>query len=324
MSQDSLKIIVMGTGPFAAPMFRALYDSRHQVAALVTQPPRTVRGNRPAPVNPMRQIAESRGTPVLDPESVNTPESREQLAAFNPELFVVADYGQILAPETLSVARLGGVNLHGSLLPKYRGAAPINWAIYRGDRETGVTVIHMTPRVDAGPCLSQRSLTIGDDETAPELELRLAELGAPLVCETIDALLAGHVEPLEQDPALASTARRLRKTDGEVNWTRSATEIRLQIRALEPWPRTASSLHRQDHPALRLILGRVAAVADVAGVPPGTIVEASADRLRVATGEGVVDLLEVQPAGKRMMAFGDFLRGHPVAVGDRLGPDAPV
>jgi methionyl-tRNA formyltransferase len=321
MSQGPLRIVVMGTGPFAVPMFRALYDSRHQVVALVTQPPRAARGNRAPPVNPMRQVAESHGTPVLHPESVNTPEAREPLAALWPDLFVVADYGQILSPETLGVAPLGGVNLHGSLLPKYRGAAPINWAIWRGDRETGVTVIHMTPRVDAGPCLSQRRLTIGDEETAMELEHRLAELGAPLVCETIEALLAGDVKPLEQDPALASSARRLRKADGEVNWTKSAKQIHLQVRALEPWPRTASYLHRNGHPPLRLILGRVAASNDGGHLPPGTIVEANSERLRVATSEGALDLLEVQPIGKRMMPVGDFLRGHPVAVGERLGPE---
>src|SRR5205085_8739348 len=139
------------------------------------------RGNRSPLLNPMRQMAEERGTPVLDPEKINTDEARAALAGLKPDLFVVADYGQILAPETLAVARLGGINLHGSLLPKYRGAAPINWAVYHGDRETGVTVIHMTPLLDGGPILATRRLAIGDEETTPELEPRLAEIGVGAV-----------------------------------------------------------------------------------------------------------------------------------------------
>ena len=145
------RIVVMGTGPFSVPMLRALYDSRHQVVGLVTQPVRVTKGKGPPP-SPMRLAAEARGTPIFDPPSINTDEARVTLAAWQPDLFVVADYGQILRPETLAVARLGGINLHGSVLPKYRGAAPINWAIYHGDAETGVTVIEMSPRVDAGPC----------------------------------------------------------------------------------------------------------------------------------------------------------------------------
>ncbi|MBL8826962.1 MAG: methionyl-tRNA formyltransferase [Planctomycetaceae bacterium] len=322
MTLETLKIVVMGTGPFAVPMFRALYASRHQVQALFTQPTRPTRGNRPPPSNPMRETAEAHGTPVFAPESINTPEGRSPLVELQPDLLVVADYGQILAPETLGLARLGGINLHGSLLPKYRGAAPINWAIYHGDAETGVTVIHMTPRVDAGPRLSQARTPIGPDETAPHLEHRLSEHGAPLIVETIDSLLSGDVRPLVQDPALTCGARRLRKTDGEVQWSRSAEQIQRQIRAFEPWPRTSTTWLRADHPPIRLILGPVVAHPDEQPqVEPGTVTRAAGNELCVATGAGVVELTQLQPAGKRMMPVGDFLRGHPVQPGDHFGPE---
>ena len=323
-----MRLIMMGTGPFAVPTFRTLYQRGHELLALVTQPVRPAKGDRGPPPNPMRLVAQEHGTPILDPESVNTPEARAMLAALQPELFVVADYGQILSPETLAVTRRGGINLHGSLLPKYRGAAPINWAIYHGDRETGVTVIHMTPQIDSGPLLAQASLPIDRCENAVQLEARLAELGAPLVAETIDRLARGEATSLVQDKSLASPARRLRKTDGEVAWSRSATAISNQVRALEPWPRTSTFWHRAKGPPLRLILGRVSAMppedAPPIGVEPGTVVAANASGLLVATGEGLLRIDELQPAGKRMLSAAELLRGYPAGAGDRLGPEKPI
>jgi methionyl-tRNA formyltransferase len=328
-----MRLIMMGTGPFAVPTFRALYQRGHELLALVTQPVRPAKGDRGPPPNPMRSVAQEHGTPILDPESVNTPEARSMLAALEPELFIVADYGQILSPETLAVTRRGGINLHGSLLPKYRGAAPINWAIYHGERETGVSVIHMTPQIDAGPLLAQASLLIDRCENAVQLETRLAELGAPLVAETIERLARGEATSLVQDKSLASPARRLRKTDGEIAWSRSAVAISNQVRALEPWPRTSTFWHRAKGPPLRLILGRVSDLLSAADqsagvapetISPGTVVAADASGLLVATGQGLLRIDELQPAGKRMLSAADFLRGYPVAPGDRLGPQEPV
>jgi methionyl-tRNA formyltransferase len=314
-----LRLLMMGTGDFAAPLFRALYKTPHEVVALVTQPRRTARPEE-APATPMRDIAAEHGTPILDPESVNTDESRETLRRFEPDLLIVADYGQILSAETLAVARLGGLNLHGSLLPKYRGAAPINWAIYNGDAETGVTVIHMTPRVDAGPTLGQARTPIDLEETAVELERRLAEMGAPLLVKVIEEMIAGRTAPLSQDPSQASPARRLRKTDGAVDWSRPAAAVKNQIRALEPWPRTHTFWHRPNGPSVRLILGRSTVVDEGATTAePGTVVRAGAD-LVVATGGGGLQILELQPAGKRMLATAEFLRGYPVKAGERFGP----
>ena len=198
--------------------------------------------------SPLQEIAQRHGTPILDAEDINAAPWPARLAAYRADLFVVCDYGQRLAGETLAAARLGGINLHASLLPKYRGAAPINWAIYHGETQTGVTVIHMTPRIDAGPCIAQAPLAIRPEETAGDLEPRLAELGARLVRQTIDGLELGPVEALPQDPALASKAPRLKKTDGLIDWRRAAGEIKDHVRAMEPWPRTYTFWHRQGRP----------------------------------------------------------------------------
>jgi methionyl-tRNA formyltransferase len=315
-----MRLVMFGTGPFAAPTFRALYASGHQVAALVTQPPRVVRGKVVAAPMPLRDEAGRRGTAIIDPEDVNAPESRARLADLQADLFVVADYGQILSAETLGLAHLGAINLHGSLLPKYRGAAPIKWAIFRGETETGVSIIHMTPRVDAGPVLAQAKTTIGPDETAIELETRLAELGAPLVGETIDAIAAGTTVSLPQDLALATKARRLRKTDGAIDWSRTAIEIKNQVRAMQPWPRACTDWFRASHQPVRLIVGRVDVRQSPRAAAAGEILTAEKDELLVAAGQGAVAILEVQPAGRQMMPVADFLHGHPVRPGDRLGP----
>ncbi|HET6881674.1 MAG TPA: methionyl-tRNA formyltransferase [Pirellulales bacterium] len=309
---------MLGTGPFAAPLFRALYTSRHEVVALVTQPRRPARPGAPVSMSLLRQTADEHGTPILDPESINTDDVRRTLGELDADLFIVADYGQILSAETLATARLGGINLHGSLLPKYRGAAPINWAVYHGDAETGVTVIHMTPRIDAGPILATATTAIDPEETAVDLEHRLAELGAPLAVKAIDDLAAGRAAALVQDTSLATSARRLRKTDGAIVWTRPAAAIKNQIRALEPWPRTYTFWHRPGHPPLRLILGRTSVVAAPSNIPAGEVVRAH-DELVVATGNGGLKLHQIQPAGKRMMTVDEFLRGHSVEVGERFG-----
>jgi methionyl-tRNA formyltransferase len=234
-------------------------------------------------------------------------------------LLIVADYGQILSPETLAVAPLGGINLHGSLLPKYRGAAPINWALYQGERETGVTVIHMTPRIDAGPCLAQAATPIDAEETAVELEARLAELGAPLVCGAIDDLQAGRAAALPQDPAQATSAPRLKKTDGEVDWSRPAAAIKNQVRAMEPWPKTYTWWLRRGGEPMRLILGRVTVIDESADAPPGTVVRSDGNELVVATGEGLLKITQLQPAGKRLLSAEEFLRGYPLTAGEALG-----
>lgn len=329
-----MRLVVLGTGPFAVPMFEALLDSRHEVGALITRPTPAATGREKAPVNPMREAAERRGLSVYAPASINSDEGKALLSTLAPELLVVCDYGQILAAEVLAIATFGGVNLHASLLPRYRGAAPIQWALLRGEAETGVSVIHMTPRLDGGPILALRQLTIGSEETHPELESRLARLGIEPVAEAIEKLAGWDGTSLIgslQDAALVSKAPRLKKEHGAVDWSRSAEEIRNQVRALKPWPGTFTFWRRPGHDALRIVIDRVsvlglgiraAALAgsdEAAHYQPGEVVVSDGKQLIVATGNGGLSIAAIAPAGKRHMTVEEFLRGYRVREGDVLG-----
>jgi methionyl-tRNA formyltransferase len=321
-----MRLIMMGTGPFAVPTFRALVASAHEVLGLVTRPDRPAHRREKTPVNPMREVAGENGLEVFEPESINSPEASGWLRRKAADLFVVCDYGQILSRDTLALARLGGINLHASLLPKYRGAAPINWAIYHGEKETGVSVIHMTPQLDAGPCLVQRATEIGPDETAPELVTRLGDMGVAAVVESIEMLAGGgRSRGMPQDAKLATRAPRLKKENGLVDWSRGARAISNQVRALEPWPKSYTFWRRAGEEPLRLILEKVEAIDELPGGDsplsrvPGTVAQAMADNFSVACGEDMLKIIAIQPAGKRVMSAAEFLRGHKIAACDRLG-----
>src|SRR4051812_20528698 len=252
-----MRLVVLGTGPFAVPMFQSLIDSRHQVSALITRPVSPSKSRDKQPANPMRQLAESRGLPVFAPATMNSEEGQRLLRELVPELLVVCDYGEILSSDVLALPALGGINLHASLLPKYRGAAPIQWALLNGDSETGVSVIHMTPRLDGGPILTTRTTPIGPDETHPQLETRLAQLGVEPVHEAIERLETwDRASPhgTAQDPAQATKAPRLKKEHGAIDWSRTAEQIRNQVRALKPWPGTYTFWLRSGHEPLRLVI----------------------------------------------------------------------
>ncbi len=332
-----LRVVVMGTGPFAVPMFRAVIDSPHEVVAVVTRPDHAPPGRRP-PANPMREAAVAAGIPVLDPENVNAAESVTAIRGLVPDLLVVCDYGQLLSAELLEVAPLGGINLHGSLLPRHRGAAPVQWAILAGDPFTGVSVIGMTPALDAGRVITARETPIGPRDTAAELERRLAEIGAPAVVDAIDrlqtAVAAGHPAAevgLLQDPGRATRAPRLSKGDGVVDWSLPAARIERMRRALEPWPRAVTFFTRADGQRQRLVLAEVE-VADpeefplsaAAAIEPGSVLAAEsapdAGRIVVACGGGTaVAITRLVPEGKRGMTAAEFLRGSPLRPGSRLG-----
>jgi len=317
-----MRLVILGTGPFAVPAFGGLFETAHEIAALVTRPLEPARGRELPAAGPLRDLAHAHGTPIFDPPDINGPDALATLQSCQADLLVVCDYGQILSAKALAAARLGGLNVHGSLLPKYRGAAPIHWAIYHGEKETGVSVIHMTPRVDAGPLVAQARTEIGPDETAVELETRLAEIGAWLVRRAIDSLESGRLEALPQDHAQASKAPRLKRTDGLIDWGRPAAAIRNQVRAFEPWPKTYTYWHRPGAKPIRLILGPVSAVdSPQPGAAPGVVLEAGQDRLVVGAGQGALALSSVQPAGKRMLPVAEFLRGNRVRPGERLGPE---
>lgn len=324
-----LRLAMMGTGTFAEPTLLALLASPHPVVGLVTQPDPDGGGHRRGSTRQvgrgMKEIAQERGIAVFQPESVNTPEGVEGLRAFRPDLLVVAAYGQILSPQVLEVPSLGGINVHASLLPKYRGAAPVAWAICHGETHSGVTIIRMSPRLDAGEMLAQEALDILPDETAGELETRLATLGARLAADVVKQFAAGPVSGTVQDSTKVTKAPKLKKEHGAINWIRHGRDVCNHVRAMQPWPTPYTFLHRQGHPAVRVILNRGTWDSRTEGPEkPGDVLPGEPGRLRIAAGEQtLVEVLELQPAGKRRMSAAEFLRGHPVQPGDRLGPELP-
>lgn len=315
------RLIVMGTGPFAVPSFDALRRAGHQIELVVTRPLPPVKSRKGPPPSPVRLWAETHRLEIFDPNSINDEESVERIRAVKASLLVVCDYGQILKPPALAAATLGGINLHGSLLPAYRGAAPVQWALLNGDKKTGVTVIHMTPRLDGGPILETRETVIGEDETAGELELRLSLLGVDATMAAVDLLSQWDRQSdigTRQDPAQVSKAPRLKKSDGLIDWSRSAAELDCHVRGMQPWPLAFTHFPVADKPPIRLVIKKIRTIDDrpAVGLSAGEILED--DRFCVATGDLPVEITRLQPAGKREMSGIDFLRGHKPAPGSRL------
>jgi methionyl-tRNA formyltransferase len=324
-----MRLVMMGTGTFAEPTFQALLAGKHPVVGLVTQPDRPAgqeRGSTRQTGRGMKALAVERGIPVLQPESINTPDAVVELRLLQPDLLVVAAYGQILSKDVLAVAPFGGINVHASLLPKYRGAAPVAWAIYHGETRTGVTIIRMSIHLDAGDILAQEEIAIEAGETAGELEARLAGIGGRLAVQVIEQMASGPVHSIKQDKTQASKAPKLTKEHGQIDWSRPARDVCNQIRAMQPWPTAYTYWHRDGQPPLRLILYKAAwrERAATEGLAPGQIIVQPEETslLWVAAGSGSqVEILELQPAGKRRMAAAEFLRGHRLQPGDRLGPE---
>lgn len=326
-----MRIVMMGTGTFAAPTFQALLAGRHPVVGLVTQPDRIAgaeRGSTRMTGPGLKSMALDHHLPVLQPESVNTPEGVSGLRAFQPDLLVVAAYGQILSREVLEVAPQGGINVHASLLPKYRGAAPVAWAIHHGETRTGVTIIRMSVHLDAGDILAQEAIDILPEETAGELEARLAPLGARLALQVIEKLIAGTASGIKQDQTQVTKAPKLRKEHGLIDWSRPGREVCQHVRAMQPWPTAYTFRLRPGQPPQRLIILKATWSETVPGTSgePGAAVLRPGEpmRLLVAGGMGsLVEILELQPAGKRRMSTAEYLRGHPLQVDDRFGPETP-
>jgi methionyl-tRNA formyltransferase len=331
-----MRIVMMGTGTFAEPTFQALLTTRHEVVGLVTQPDRHVgseRGSTRQSRRGMKETAQEHGVPIIQPESINTPEGIAGLQAVRPELLVVAAYGQILSREVLAIPLHGAINVHASLLPKYRGAAPIAWAIYHGETRTGVTIIRMSAYLDAGEILAQEALDIGEEETAGELEARLAPLGARLAVQVVEQTAAGTARGIKQDKTQATKAPKLNKENGLIDWNRSAEQVCNQIRAMQPWPTAYAFLHRQGQSPMRVIVNKAVAFRgqfDPSIRPgfafadprfPGSLLVTAGE---VSPGErAVVQVCELQPAGKRRMSAAEFLRGHALQPGDRFGAESP-
>lgn len=316
---------MMGTGPFAEPTFQALLDaSEHKVLALVTNPDRPSGKDR-VMERPIKQLAQQRGVPVFQPESPNTAESVATLRRWEAELLVVADYGHILAAQVLGTASRGGINVHGSLLPKYRGAAPIVWALLNGEKETGVTVIRMSTQLDAGHMLAQEAVEILADETAGQLEARLAPLGAQLALQVISQIADGTAHGVPQDPAKVTKAPKLKKEHGLIDWTQSADQIARHIRAMQPWPTAYTYWHRPTGSPVRLQIFQAQLLPVTTRHKPGTVAHVSPDMLGIAAGDGtVLSLLRIQAAGKKELPVVDFLRGQPLEVGQKFGAEQVV
>jgi methionyl-tRNA formyltransferase len=309
-----MRIVFLGSGRFAIPSFEALLDAGHDVTALVTQPDReSGRGQALAPP-PIKPVAERRGIPVLQPRRVREPEAQEALRRLEPELSVVVAFGQILPRSVIDIAPRGTVNVHASLLPKLRGAAPIQWAIATGEAETGVTTMLIDEGLDTGPLLLARATPIGPDETAAALEPRLARLGAEVLLETVRGLEARTLVPVPQDVARATLAPILKKEDGRIDWSAPAPAIARRARGFDPWP-GAFTLHEG-----RLLKALRLCDAAAPAAPAGTIVSVSSDGVVVACGEGTaLRLVEVQPESRRAMPASAWAAGARLRPGARLG-----
>lgn len=308
------RVVFLGTPDFAVPGLEALADHPDfDVVGVVTQPDRPAGRGQQVRLSPVKEAALARDIPVFQPRSVNKPEALEQLAAWNPDLLVVAAFGQILRQPVLEMAPHGSINVHASLLPRWRGAAPIHYAIRAGDAQTGVTIMKMDPGLDTGPMLASRAIPIASDETAASLHDRLARLGADLLPDTLLAYLGGSLTPTPQPDEGVTLAPTLDKEDGHLDWTQSAVEIDRHVRAYFPWPGTYAFLEGQR----MKVIGGKSLPGHTAGAAPGTLV-AWDNGLAVQSGRGLYVLDAIQPAGKNVMGSDAYLAGHPEAVGQTL------
>jgi methionyl-tRNA formyltransferase len=311
-----VRVVFLGSGSFAIPSLEALLDAGHEVAALVTQPDREKgRGQGLAPP-PTKPVAEARGIPVLQPRRVREPEAQEALRRLAPELQVVVAFGQILPRSVIDIPPRGTVNVHASLLPGLRGAAPIQWAVANGEAETGVTTMLIDEGLDTGPTLLSRATPIGPEETAAELEPRLARMGAELLLETVRGLVDGSVVPVPQDHSRATLAPLLKKEDGRIDWTAPAARVVARARGFHPWPGAFTAHEGRLVKAIRVReADALAAVAD-----PGTVTGVGPDGVTVACGGGsAVRLVQVQPESRRAMPAAAWAAGARQRPGARRG-----
>lgn len=313
-----MKVLFWGTPEFAVPTLRALSEEGHQIVAAVTQPDRPAGRGRARRPSPVKAAAQAEGIPVLQPEDPSDPAFLESLRALAPDVSVVTAYGHRLSQAALDLPRFGSLNVHASLLPELRGAAPVQWAVLRGLTRTGVSVMRMEERIDTGPILYQVPLGIGPEMTAGELEEQLAALGATALIEALSLLEAGELHPIPQDDSLATRAPKLTPESARLEWTKPAEELSRWIRGCDPAPGAWTQLNRK-----RVKLFRPELLTGVPGgavhTEPGTVVEANAaGGLVVATGRGLLRVHEVQPEGRRRMEAVAWIRGRGVAVGDRF------
>lgn len=310
----------MGTPEFAVPSLDALLHSPDDVVGVVTQPDRPKGRGQELALSPVKLVAQRAQIPILQPLKMKDPAFLEALQAWQPDLIVVAAFGRILPKIILDLPLKGCVNVHASLLPKYRGAGPIQWAVINGERETGITTMLMDEGMDTGAILLQESVPIAADDTAGSLSVKLAAVGGRLLIETLRRLKEGRLAPYPQDSSQASMAPLLKKEDGLLDWSLPAAAIANRVRGLSPWPGAYTYLG-----ADRWIVWKAQALDRSApAVLPGTIVEAAKEGLLVATGSGALRMTEVQPANSRRMSVAQYLAGHALEPGLRFGPPPPT
>lgn len=310
MRPSPRRIVFFGTPSFAIPTLKSLLQGPDELVAVVTQPDREKGRGRKVIPSPVKELALQHGITPLQPGKVKEEAFQEHIRALQPELIVVVAYGQILPKSILKIPQYGAVNVHASLLPQYRGAAPIVWAILKGEKTTGVTTMLMDEGMDTGDILLQEEIPIEEADTAETLQQRLALLGAQLLMETLEKMKAGNIHPIPQDHSKATYAPPLKKEDGRIDWRKEAKEIDLQVRAFDPWPGAFTEL---DGRLLKVYRGEVRK-----GKPAGkagTVVWAGSDFIEVETGNDSFLIKEVQLEGKRRMSVRDFLSGHSISVG---------
>ena len=307
-----LRLVFLGTPSFAAAALERLFRSSHTVAGVVTQPDRPRGRGQKLSAAPVKEFALARGVPVLQPERLKTSEFRGQLADVHPDLGVVAAYGRILPDDIIAVPRLGMINIHASILPRYRGAAPVHRAVIAGETETGVSIMRVVRELDAGGVFAIARRPIGPDETSVDVERGLAAIGAELCAQVIDDLAAGTARETPQDDARATYAPRLTKEEGIIDWRQPAAALHNLVRGLHSWPHAQARIS-----GTRLLILRTAVVSDPPrSRTPGEILEAHGDDLIVAAGEAALKLVQVQPEGRRAMRAREFLAGRRLRPGD--------
>jgi len=308
-----MRVVLCGSGQLAVPVFHAIRRSGHELLRVITQPARPAgRGGKPRPT-PLSEAAAAEGLAATELENVNAPDALAMLRDDRPEAICVVDFGQFIRKAARGAAGRSAFNLHASLLPALRGAAPVNWAILRGHGRTGVTTFELVDRMDAGPIYVQKAVDIRPDQTAEDLREALGALGAEAVCETLALLEAGRAEPRPQDESLATLAPMLEKADGVIDWTAPAPAVRNRIHGTWPWPGGQAVFHGRGGKSQPVRIARAVA-EEAGGCEPGFV---DAD-LCIGSGAGRLRIVEIQPAGKRLMAWRDFVNGYRVAPGDRF------
>jgi len=344
VSAEPLSVVFFGTPAFAAPTLQALLDSPHRVVGVVSQPDRPRGRGQKTGIAPVKELALAAGLPVLQPERLKDPGFLDAFVRLGADLGVVAAYGRLIPEVVINTPRLGLINVHGSLLPRYRGAAPIHRAVMAGDTETGITIMRIVKELDAGAMFAKAVRPIPFDATSADLEKDLATVGARLLVEVVDAIAAGTAREEPQDHAQATYAPKITRDESPIDWTRSAAALHNQVRGLTPWPHASTSLDRVRLIVIRTVpelsagtevpaphrLSSAPSLRSASRSPdvepelqfrrpiPGTILEAAGDAIRVATGDGVLRILELQPEGKRAMTAREFLAGRPIAAGTQL------